>query len=317
MSHFAAWPSFLLTVDVNEGVVDTQYLIEAGILGNAGMSFASNDVDHGGREDVFCISQGIGQNDTPQHVELGGIMSLYRVMAAVMNARGRFVDIDLIISVYEKLNGKETGRLQMMDKRDRYRFYFPQHILGDVGGANLVIEQIEVLIKYHFDRRIKSGLAILINRNDGRDLFFYTDLFFQHAVCVEARGPGGQVFDHLRAASVVASFGEFLDSRQQLRPLIDLRFRLKDGKGCGGYLMFEVKVLLVYFILDDSQYGRFRIHFYAFAFQLFQCFYIDVLNLNCYCIQSFTKLIHGVKIAYASFGEMATKMCCGTLLFVL
>src|SRR6185312_15966148 len=115
MAHLSAGFGVALTIDVDEYIVHLQHFFESFIIGFAVTAGSADEIDDGAGKDGFGIAQGITQDHTPQHIELGAIIGFYRMVPAVVDTGGGFVDKDIALFGHEKLDGEDAGALELFD----------------------------------------------------------------------------------------------------------------------------------------------------------------------------------------------------------
>src|SRR3954467_3423525 len=83
MSHLPAWLRLSLAVDMHKYIIHLQDLIQSLIVSFTFMTFGTQQVDDGARKDGVCITQGIAQDDTPEHIELRAVIPFDGMVPAV------------------------------------------------------------------------------------------------------------------------------------------------------------------------------------------------------------------------------------------
>src|SRR5687768_13253611 len=106
VAHLSSGFGIGFPIQVKEGIINPQHFLDTLVTYGTGMPFTADNVHHHGRKEVFGISAGQVEDDTPEHIELRTVVPFNGMVAAIVNPWCRFVDEYIIVFVHKKFNGK-------------------------------------------------------------------------------------------------------------------------------------------------------------------------------------------------------------------
>ena len=269
------------------------------------MAVSADEVDHRRRAVLLDGAERHAGEQAPHLFELGVSAGFDGEVAAVVHARRGFVNPDVAVFGDEHFYRVKAGRGEGLHELLRQLLCFVAYFGAEEGGHLHVIDEVQHVVKDHFDDGIGNGTAVAVGGDDDRD-------FVGNGA--EGFDDGGdvpqfvQVFfadDDLYAFAVVAAGACFLHEGQRDAFGVDVGEAAGEVERRGRQAVVGVKLFLQAFVLDEAQHARRGDDALARFFQRFQRFYRDVLDFDANRVGVLGEIQHSLFVAVIALFEQA------------